>query len=70
MQEDELQTSVLYHISCFLFAEYLALAGLMNLLAQLSDRIHHFMDYNNLMPWPFQPSFLTFALSSKMVYPI
>ena len=45
MQEDELQTSVLYHISCFLFAEYLALAGLMNLLAQLSEKKHHFRVY-------------------------
>ena len=38
MQEEELQTSVLCHCYCFLLA-YLALAGQMNLLAQLSDRI-------------------------------
>ena len=38
-------------IFCFL-VEYLALAGLMNFFAQLSDRIHHFTVYN-LMPLAF-----------------
>ena len=42
MQEEKLQTSVLCHCYCVL-VEYLALAGLMNFLAQLSDKIHHFM---------------------------
>ena len=48
MPEEELQTSVVCFSYCFL-AAYLALAGLMNFLAQLSDRIHHFTVYN-LMP--------------------
>ena len=34
------------------YLAYLALAGLMNLLAQLSDRIIHFSEYN-LMPLAF-----------------
>ena len=51
MQEEELQTSVLCHCYCF-FLAYLALAGLMNLLAQLLDRIIHFSEYN-LMPLAF-----------------
>ena len=51
MQEEELQTSVVCFCYCFL-AAYLALAGLMNFLAQLSDRIHHFTVYN-LMPLAF-----------------
>ena len=34
------------------YLAYLALAGLMNFLAQLSDRIHHFTVYN-LMPLAF-----------------
>ena len=38
--------------ACFFLAEYLALAGLMNFLAQLSDKIHHFTVYN-LMPLAF-----------------
>ena len=46
MQEQKLQTSVLCHCYCFL-AEFLALAGL-NLLAQLSDRIHHFTALNSV----------------------
>ena len=36
-QEEELQTSLLCYCYCFL-VEYLALAGLMNLLAQLVDK--------------------------------
>ena len=49
MPEEELQTSVI----CFcLLAAYLALAGLRNFLAELSDRIHHFTVYN-LMPLAF-----------------
>ena len=36
----------------FYLLAYLALAGLMNLLAQLSDRIIHFSEYN-LMPLAF-----------------
>ena len=51
MQEEELQTSVVCFCYCFL-AAYLALAGLMIFLAQLSDRIHHFTVYN-LMPLAF-----------------
>jgi len=50
MQEEELQTSVLCH--CCFSVEYHALAGLMNLLAQLSDRRHHFTVFN-LMPLAF-----------------
>ena len=42
--QEEIQTYVFCHRYCFL-AEYLALAGL-NLLAQLSDRIHHFNALN------------------------
>ena len=38
MQEEELQTSVLCY---FFLVEYFDVAGLMNILAQLSDRIHH-----------------------------
>ena len=48
MQEEELQTSVLCYPYCF-WVEYLALAGLMNHLAQLSKREHNFKVYN-LMP--------------------
>ena len=48
-REEKLQTSV--PCLCFL-VEYLALAGLMNFLAQLSDKIHHFTVYN-LMPLAF-----------------
>ena len=48
MPEEKLPTSL--HCLCYCFlVEYLALAGLMNFLAQLSDRIHHFTVYN-LMP--------------------
>ena len=39
MQEEKLQTAVLCLCYCSL-VEYLALASLMNFLAQLSDRIH------------------------------
>ena len=45
MQEEELQASVFCHCYCFLVT-YLALAGLMNLLDQLSERIHYFTVYN------------------------
>ena len=51
MKEEKLQTSVLGHCYCFL-VEYLAVAGLMNFLTQLSDRIHHFT-VSNLMPLAF-----------------
>ena len=50
-REEKLQTSVPCLCYCFL-VEYLALAGLMNFLAQLSDKIHHFTVYN-LMPLAF-----------------
>ena len=50
-REEKLQTSVPCLCCCFL-VEYLALAGLMNFLAQLSDKIHHFTVYN-LMPLAF-----------------
>ena len=50
-REEKLQTSVARLCYCFL-VEYLALAGLMNFLAQLSDKIHHFTVYN-LMPLAF-----------------
>ena len=43
---EELHTSVGCQCYCFL-AAYLALAGL-NLLAQLSDRIHHFTALNSV----------------------
>ena len=48
MQEEVLQTSLLCHYYCFL-VEYLALAGLMNLLAQLSDTIYHFTVSNAIL---------------------
>jgi len=44
--KEELQTSVLASCCCFL-AGYLAVAGL-NLLAQLSDKIHHFTALNSV----------------------
>ena len=44
-------TSDLCHCYCFL-VEYLALAGLMNFLDQISNKIHHFTVYN-LMPLAF-----------------
>ena len=51
--EEKLQTSVPCLCYCFLVEyEYLALAGWMNFLAQLSDKIHHFTVYN-LMPLAF-----------------
>ena len=50
-REEKVQTSVPCLCYCFL-VEYLALAGLMNFLAQLSDKIHHFTVYN-LMPLAF-----------------
>ena len=43
--------TVLAHCCCFL-VEYLAVAGWMNFLTQLSDRIHHFT-VSNLMPLAF-----------------
>ena len=43
---EEFQTSVLSSCCCFL-AGYLAVAGL-NLLAQLSDKIHHFTALNSV----------------------
>ena len=51
MQEEKLQTSVLCRCY-FVLVEYLAMAGLMNFLAQSSNRIHNFtVDY--LMPLAF-----------------
>ena len=44
--QEELHTSVVCYCYCFL-AAYLALAGL-NLLAQISDRIHHFTALNSV----------------------
>ena len=49
MQGEELLTSVFWHCYCFLVT-YLALAGMMNLLALLSERMH-FLTFDNLMPW-------------------
>ena len=53
------------------YLAYLALAGLMNLLAQLSDRIIHFGEYN-LMPLAFltKLSIMHWILCTKMDYPI
>ena len=45
LMQEELQASVLF--SCCFLAEYLAVAG-MNLLVQLSDRIHHFTALNSV----------------------
>ena len=59
MLEEELQLSVLCYCYCFL-VEFLALAGMMNLLAQLS---RHFAVYNLTL--------LAFLLAKLfMVYPI
>ena len=41
----------------FFLARYCTLSGLINLLAQLSDRIHHFMVYNLVMPLTFLAKF-------------
>ena len=52
-REERIKITNICALPLLLFlVEYLALAGLMKFLAQLSDRIHHFTVYN-LMPLAF-----------------
>ena len=67
--QEELQTSVVCNCCCFL-AGYLALAGL-NLLAQLSNRIHHFTALNSVHVRKLgQKGQWHLVMNRKMIYPV